>query len=448
MVGQVTLKRTLGLGAVVLFGLAFMAPMIVLGTFGPLAEASRGTAAMSYLLAGIGICLTAISYAMMARIFPVAGSSYSYARKALGANIGFLVGWAMLLDYFFISMVIWLIGAAYLASAWPSVPMWAWIAAFSGVTTLINVLGIVLASRVNLVLMIVQVTVLAVFVLLAGRAVVVANGPGGLASLTPFITAGVPFSASVAGATIAAYAFLGFDVVSTLTEETFDPVRVMPKAVMIVALAGAGIFIISAYVTQLAHPGFQFADIDTGAFEIARAIGGDLFASLFLATLVITQFTGGVAAQAGVGRFLFAMGRDGVLPPSLFARLHPKWHTPVINLVLVGLVGFIAMGMDITTSTSFINFGAFLAFTAVNLSVIVLYAKNMPVVRAQGILVGVVVPAVGALFDLYLLSNLDSNAQILGIIWLSLGLLYLLYLTRLFRRRAPDLHFEEEPVGG
>ncbi len=358
---DVTLHRRLGLSAVVLFGLAYMTPMIVLGTFGALATASEGTTAMAYVLAAGAILLTAISYGVMARVYPVAGSAYTYARKSLSPSIGFLVGWAVLLDYFFLPMVIWLIGGAYLSSAFPDVPVWVWILGFIGFTTVVNLAGVHFAARVNLVLMVVQLAVLVAFMLLAARFVMAANGPGGLASVTPFFRADVPFGASVAGAAIAAYSFLGFDAISTMTEEVRDARRTMPRAIMIVALAGGAIFVLAAYVTQLAHPGTEFDSVDAAAFEIAKTIGGDLFVTIFLATLVVAQFSSGLAAQASVGRLLFAMGRDGVLPSGLFGRLHPRWRTPVFNLVLVGFVGLAALWMDVTTSTSFINFGAFLA---------------------------------------------------------------------------------------
>ncbi|NLS00491.1 APC family permease [Rhizobium sp. P38BS-XIX] len=443
MNNTVKLDRTLGLWSVVLFGLAYMTPMIVFGTFGALATASQGTTAMAYLVAAGAIFLTAISYGVMARVYPVAGSAYTYARRSISPSIGFLVGWAVLLDYFFLPMVIWLIGAAYLTSAFPSIPGWIWIVGFIAVTTLVNVVGIAFANRVNFILMVVQLAVLAAFVFLAARYVVALNGPGGLASVTPFFKADVPFSASVAGAAIAAYSFLGFDAVSTLTEETKDARRTMPKAILITALAGGLIFVASAYVTQLAHPGFEFASVDAAASEIAKTIGGDLFVTIFLATLVVAQFTSGLAAQASVGRLLYAMGRDKVLPSTFFGSLHPKWHTPVLNLALVGIVGLLALTMDVTTSTSFINFGAFLAFTAVNISVIALYLKNNPEVKPLGVLVGLVIPSAAAVCDLFLLWNLDGNAKILGLVWLVIGIAYLAYLTRAFQTPPPEMDFAE-----
>jgi amino acid transporter len=137
------------------------------------------------------------------------------------------------------------------------------------------------------------------------------------------------------------------------------------------------------------------------------------------------------------------MGRDKVLPSSFFGNLHPKWHTPILNLILVGIVGLLALSMDVTTSTSFINFGAFLAFTAVNVSVIALYLKGDVQVKPLGALIGLVIPVVAAVCDLFLLWNLDSNAKILGLVWLVVGIAYLAYLTRFFQAAPPEMDFAE-----
>jgi amino acid transporter len=443
MTNSVKLDRALGLWSVVLFGLAYMTPMIVFGTFGALATTSQGTTAMAYLIAAGAILLTAISYGVMARVYPVAGSAYTYARKSINPSVGFLVGWAVLLDYFFLPMVIWLIGAAYLSAAFHTIPAWIWIAGFIVLTTTVNVVGIAFANRVNLILMIVQFAILLAFVLLAARYVMATSGPGGLVSAKPFFTAGVPFSASIAGAAIAAYSFLGFDAVSTLTEETKDAKRTMPRAILITALAGGLIFIVSAYVTQLAHPGATFASVDAAATEIAKTVGGDIFVTVFLATLVVAQFTSGLAAQASVGRLLYAMGRDSVLPSGFFGKLDARWHTPLLNIVLVGFVGLLALTMDVTTSTSFINFGAFLAFTAVNASVISLYLRGDGQVKPLGPIIGIIIPTMAAVCDLFLLWNLDSNAKILGLIWLVVGIAYLAYLTRFFQAAPPEMDFAE-----
>lgn len=434
-----SLKQSLGLGSVVLFGLAYLTPMIVLGTWGPMAVTSQGTAATAYLLAGATVLLTAASYGVMSRLYPVAGSAYTYVRRSLNGHLGFLVGWAILLDYFFLPMVIWLIGTAYLSSAFPDIPSWVWVLGFILLTTLINVWGIAVAEKVNLALMILQFGVLGLFILLALLHVHAGGEP--LVSATPFKGHGVPLSASIAGAALAAYSFLGFDAVSTLTEETIEAKRTMPRAILIIALAGGTIFCVTAYVAQLAHPGFDFASIDSAAFDIAEEVGGRWFVTLFVATLVASQFAAGLASQASVGRLLYAMGRDGVLPRRIFGRLHPRFRTPAVNLMLVGAFGLAALGLDVTTSTSFINFGAFLAFTLVNISVIALYLRGHPEVKSR--ITGLIVPAVAAAADVYLLISLDQAARLLGLIWLGLGVLYLAGLTRFFRRPPPEMDFAE-----
>ena len=130
-----TLEKTIGLRSVVLFGLAYMTPIIVLGIFGVIAETSGGGSAGSYLLATVAMLFTALSYGAMARHYPVAGSAYTYVRKALDSRLGFLVGWAILLDYLFLPLVIWLIGGAYLNGQFPGVPFWVWIVGFILITS-------------------------------------------------------------------------------------------------------------------------------------------------------------------------------------------------------------------------------------------------------------------------------------------------------------------------
>lgn len=435
------LKRTLGLWAVVLFGLAYMTPMIVYGTFGILSEVSHGMVPTAYLLALCAMLLTAVSYGKMAYIFPVAGSAYTYARKSIGPRIGFMVGWAVLLDYFFLPMVIWLIGAAYLGEAFPAIPTQVWLIGFIVITTAINIIGIAFASKVNFMLMVMQALIVAAFIFLCIHYVGASQGAGGLLSARPFFNADVSFAFAFAGAAIAAYSFLGFDAVTTLTEETIDPRRNMPRAIVLIALIGGAIFVTAAYFAQLAHPETTFENASAAAFVIAARIGGDIFAAVFLVGLVLAQFASGLAAQTSVGRLLYAMGRDGVLPKSVFGHVSPRFNTPVYNLILASLVGLMALYLDVATSTSFINFGAFLAFTFVNLSVISLVLKKHEAMRDTGVITGLVIPALGVVFNLYLLVNLDTKAITLGIIWLALGAAYLTYLTRGFSRQPPEVSF-------
>ncbi|MGQ4878625.1 APC family permease [Billgrantia sp. LNSP4103-1] len=440
---NIKLERTLSLKAVVLFGLAYMTPLIVLGTFGVIASASEGAVPTAYLITTVAMLFTAYSYGIMARTYPVSGSAYTYARKAIDSRVGFMVGWSVLLDYFFLPMVIWLIGAAYLNARFPEVPGWIFLLGFIGITTFLNVYGLKLASKVNSLLMTFQILVIAFFVLLSVRHVLSTGGAEALFSLGPFVGDDAGFTAIAAGAAVAAYAFLGFDAVTTLTEETIEPKRNIPRAIMLTALIGGGIYVLVGYTTQLAHPGSNFANADSAAFEIARMIGADLFGAIFLAGMVLAQFTSGLAAQASASRLLFAMGRDSVLPRKLFGALHPRFHTPVFSIALTGAIGIVALFLDVLSAASFINFGAFIAFTMVNLSVIFLVNRDPEARRRYGVLRGMVVPLIGALVNLWLMSKLDINAVILGLIWLSIGLLQLINLTHFFRREPPEVDFDE-----
>lgn len=436
------LDKTLGLRSVVLFGLAYMTPIIVLGIFGVIAEASDGASAGSYLLATVAMLFTAISYGCLAGRFPVAGSAYTYVRRALDARLGFMVGWTVLLDYLFLPLVIWLIGGAYLESQFPGVPSPVWILLFVLVTTALNVLGLKVADRANFLLMAFQVLVLAFFVLLCVRYLVDDSGAGALWSVQPFTGDG-GFSGIAAGAAIAAYSFLGFDAVSTLTEETHDARRTIPRAIVLVACIGGLIFVTVAYVVTLVEPGGTFSNADSLASDTAETIGGSLFGAVFLAGLIVAQFTSGLAAQASTARLLYAMGRDGVLPRALFGRLSARFHTPVANLVVCGLIGCLAIFLDVATSTSFINFGAFTAFTLVNVAVIAYFVRNRHEQHLSP-LVWCVVPAVGAVIDVYLLTRLDAKALTLGGCWAALGLVYLVVLTRGFRQSPPEIAFDED----
>jgi len=434
------LTATLGLGSVTLFGLAYMTPIIVLGIFGIIATESDGASAGAYMVATLAMLFTAASYAKMSQHYPVAGSSYTYVRRALDSRLGFVVGWVILLDYLFLPLVIWLIGAAYLTGEFPSVPSWAWILLFIVTTTALNVVGLKVADKANFVLMATQFLVLALFVLLSVIYLVSEQGGGSLLSTDPFTGDG-SFSAIASGAAIAAYSFLGFDAVSTLTEDTKDPERNIPRAIMLVALIGGVVFVTVAYTLTLVEPGATFDNADSLAADTARTIGGSVFGAFFVAGLIIGQFTSGLAAQASVSRLLFAMGRDGVLPKGFFGHLSERFATPVLNILLCGLTGLGALFLDVATSTSFINFGAFTAFTLVNLSVIGYFLRHRDTGLSPVMYVGV--PLVGALVDIYLLTKLDSTALLLGLSWLAVGVVYLLVLTRGLRVPPPEMSLAE-----
>jgi putrescine importer len=441
------LERTITLWPLVLFGLAYITPFIVLTTFGVFSEASSGTLASSYAIATVAMIFTALSYGKMARLYPAAGSAYTYTRKAIDSRVGFMVGWAVLLDYFFLPMVVWLIGTAYLTDQFPGVPDWVFLLAFIILTTALNIIGIKLATRVNMALIAFQMLVLVFFVLFSLQHVIQDAGVAGVIDPAPFWNSTSTLSAVSAGAALTAYSFIGFDAVSTFAEETVDARRTVPRAIVMTAAVAGVIFVIVAYVVQLVHPGGEFENSASAPLDIAKAIGGDLFGAIFLATVIVAQFTAGIPIQAAGARLMYAMGRDNVLPRRVFAYISPRFHTPLINLLLTGTVGLLALGLSVTTSTSFINFGAFTAFAFVNISVLAQYLRDRNQVDRNP-LSWVVQPLIGLAVVIWLLTHLDSKALTLGVVWVSLGFVWLLYLTRGLRKPPPDMVFTEsdEPV--
>lgn len=436
---DVKLKRTLGLKSLVLFGLADMTPIIVIGTFGVIAETSMGAAAASFLLASVVMLFTAASYGRMAAQYPQSGSAYTYVGKAIDPHAGFLVGWSVLLDYVFIPMVIWLIGASYLHAQFPGVPNWLWILGFVVTTTIINIIGLNVADKINYALMTFQVIVIVVFMALCVYSLTRGLGSATLLSPQPFTGDGSSPSLIVAGASVAAYSFLGFDVITTLSEESVNPRRDMPKAIFMVALIGGLVFVPVSYILQLVHPGGVFTDSSSAAYGIAQQVGGSLLTALFVAGLCVGQFTSGIAAQATASRLLYVMGRDGVLPGKFFARLSKRFSTPSTSIALIGLIGLFAMFLDVAMSTSFVNFGAFTAFTMVNVAVIATWIRSpQRKTDLRGILRNLVCPVLGAAACLFLLLHLDAHALILGCSWLVLGVIIMALVTHGFRRPMPS----------
>jgi len=199
------------------------------------------------------------------------------------------------------------------------------------------------------------------------------------------------------------------------------------------------IFLVATYFTQLVSPNYlDFANPDTATFEIARQIGGSLFSSIFLAAIIIGQLASGISCQSSGARLLFAMGRDSVLPKKVFGYVHPKFKTPMFNIILIGLTGLIALLLSVKASTSFINFGAFTTFIMVNISVIAHYYIRERKRSSLDTLLYLIIPILAVCVDVWLWFHLDKSALILGFSWLAVGFVYLLFLTKLFKKQPPE----------
>jgi putrescine importer len=430
----VTLSRRLTSRSVALFGLSYICPTVIISTFGVLAQDTRGATASAYLIATIAILLTAISYGRMAARYPQAGSAYTYVLRTVNVRAGFLTGWVLILDYFFVPMVICLFTAKAIEVVLPGISYRFWVAVIAAATTLVNVLGIQVANRVNLAIMAAQLAVIAALILLCIAYLHSPAHPGPAWSLAPVINSQTTLPAVMSGASIAAYSFLGFDAVTTLSEETIDPTRNIPRATVFAAAASGMIYVVAAFLLTLVHPSLVFNDVDNAGYEILATVSGRGFLPLF--TVVLVAYGASVmCAQAGSSRLLFAMGRDGMLPTRIFSYLHPRLRTPVFGIVLTGSMMLIGEWIDVETAASCVNFGAFSAFLAVNLCVLIDHVSGRR--ELPGGAFKLIQAAAGALSTVWLLVSLHWSALTVGLLWLALGLSYLFFRARGLRRSNP-----------
>lgn len=441
--------RVLGLPALVFFGLAYMVPLTVWTTYGIVTTSTEGHLPLAYVVTTTAMALTAYSYGRMVLVHPIAGSAYSYASRAFGRPLGFMVGWALMLDYIFLPMINYLLIGLYMQDYFPDTPQALWIILAVVIVTGLNVVGIRLVAGANFFFVVAQFVFIAVF---AVSAIVEITSDVEVQSFTaPFVESGLDFGAVMAGAAVLALSFLGFDAISTLSEETRDPKRKIPLAIMLCAIAGGSIYIFQSYLGQLAFPDFGlFADRqDVASADVMTAIGGDFLNSFFTAVYVSACFAGAMAAQASVARILFAMGRDGSLPRPVFGWLHPRFRTPIAGNVIVAAFGLTALFISLDTVAAMISFGALAAFSFVNLSVIKTYVVDGGRRTAADLLKYALVPLLGFAFTIYLWTQLSELTFEIGLAWLAAGLLYLVYLTRGFRRPPPEMYAgdEEEQLG-
>lgn len=442
---QVRLSRVLGLPSLILFGLAYMVPLTVFTTYGVVTDMTAGHLPGAYVVTLTAMLFTAYSYGRMVVAHPYAGSAYTYTQKAFGSHLGFMAGWALLLDYVFLPMINYLVIGIYLNASFPSVPMWVWIVSAILLVTGLNVLGIKLVARANFVLVAFQLVFIAFFLVASFRTI---SGNALPALTDPFFGQGAEASTLLAGAAILCLSFLGFDAVSTLSEETHDPRRRIPQAIMLVTLLGGATFIVLSYVGHLVFPQWQeFTDVDSAALDVMEFAGGGFLAAFFTAAYVAGCFASAMASQASVSRILYAMGRDGTLPQRFFGRLHERFHTPIVATLVVGAISFVALVISLELAAAMISFGALVAFSFVNLSVIKHYVIDRGLRSGEDIVKYGVVPGIGVLLTLWLWTSLSGMTFVVGLSWVGVGFVYLLGLTRFFTRRPPELRLEEHELG-
>jgi putrescine importer len=433
------LVRTLGLWAIVGLGLGYMTPTVVFDTFGIVSEETGGVVPTSYILALVVMLFTAISYGRMTRVFPSAGSAYTYTSRTMNPNLGFLIGWAALLDYLLLPLVNALIIRSYMYSFFPEAPAWIWVVVYVAVITTMCLVSMTNTSRVNMVLVTFCVVLIGVFFLLSIKALMNGTGNGTIFSVDPAWHEGVDLGLVITGATIVAFSFIGFDAITMYTEEAKEP-SLVPRAILLALLIGGGIFFAAAWFTQSMFPdvsSFSEESLENSALpEIAYNVGGQLFKILLTAAAFAATMASSLASHSSVSRLLYVMGRNGRGPASrFFGYVHPTFRTPAYAIVFVGLVSLLAISFNLDFVASLINFGALIAFTFVNLTVIAHFAfREREVHGARDIFRNLVLPGIGVALTVLLWVYLSAESTRYGAIWFAIGVVVLLWITRFLRR--------------
>jgi putrescine importer len=448
--GSGELKRVLTLSDLILFGLAFVGPTAPYSMYGIATARSEGHLPLVYLLAMVAMSLTAVSYGRMAAAFPQAGSTYVYASRALHPLAGFLAGWGMMLDYVLVPLLSVIFVALTASKLLPEVPYFAWAVLTAGGITWINLRGIKVTAHANSVLNAVMIGSLVWFVLAACRALLGGTGEGTLFSLKPFYNPDTFSQTAILGATsLAALSFLGFDGITTLSEEARNPARDIGRATVIVCLVAGCLFVLQSYLAQLVWPDYrEFNPVETAFMDVGRRVGG---AALFYGisfVLLVGGLASAITGQASASRLLLGMGRDRVLPPRIFAYVHPRLGTPTYSVLIMGGVHLVgALLLRYTEAAELVNFGALAGFMMVNLAVSRHYFFAQGQRRGTAFIANFILPVLGFLFCLNLWVHLTGFALRLGTLWMALGLLHLSVLTRGFNRQRLTAIWQRQMSG-
>jgi putrescine importer len=430
----------------VYYGIILTSPIAAVPLFGEAQVLSRGHTVTTLLLAMIAMSVTAISFGRMAHVYPSSGSVYSYISKTLNPHVGFILGWAMFLEYLFQPIQNSLYAVLAIHRMVPQVPFALLAALTVGFITVLTTQGIKFNARTNEVLLGFMLLVTGIFLVQAFRYVVLHQTLSGLVSLQPIYNpATFNLRALAAGTSFAALVFIGFDGVSILAEEVKNPKRNILLASVLVCVF-TGLFSgVQVYLAQLVWPSHaNLANPETAFMDVARIAGGPLLFTAYGVVLLVSSMACGLAGHVGAARLLYSMGRDDVIPRKLFGYLSPKTGSPIFNEWIVGVLAYIAvLTIPWERAAEIVTFGALLAFTAVNLVAMLHFWYSPSASARRNFFTDAFVPAFGAVFCFVLLLGLQPWTKYAGLIWLAVGLIYSSYRTRMFTLRPKLFNFNE-----
>jgi amino acid transporter len=431
------LHRALTYRDLLVYGLIFMVPIAPFGIFGGVFQGSGGMIALAYAIGMVGMMITASSYAQMSKAFPMAGSVYTYAGRGIHPNVGFLAGWVILLDYVLVPTLLYIVAAIAMNSFVAAIPVWAWLLFFIVANTFINYSGIELTAKVNKVVLVGEMIVLAIFIVIG--VIAIASGKGNGFSFDAFYNSDTFSIGLVLGAvSIAVLSFLGFDGISMLAEENKEKATEIGRAMVGALLLAGALFIVQTWIGAMLVPSPDklIAEGDpagTAFYAAAEVAGGVWLGKLTaLATAIAWGFANALVAQAATSRLLYAMARDKQLPKFL-AVVNKKSGSPVNATFVTGFIS-VALGLYMVTQredfgltliTTLVNFGALTAFIVLHISVIVHHKIRG---GSSDNWRHLVVPIMGIVLLGFVVIKANVAAQQVGLTWAGLGIVLLLIL--------------------
>jgi len=420
---QVTLRRSLGYWDLVLYGIILIQPTAPMPSFGVIYNEARGHVVTAILCAMVAMLFTSVSYGRMARAYPQGGSAFMYVSRELHPSLGYMTGWCMAMDYILNPLIctIWCSKAA--ENFLPGVPYIAWAIFFAAMFTLLNLNGVETSARINAMMAAALGVVIVLVVIAIARYLLhLPHQPISFFTLPFYDRSTFTSSALFRGTSIAVLTYIGFDGISTLTDEAKDPQRSIPRAIIATCLITGVLASIEVYLAQLVWPrGAAFPDVDTAYVHIAGRAGGPIVFAIVNGALLLATIGSGMASQLGAARLLLAMGEDGAIPRRFFGAVHPKNRIPRNNVLLIGAICLAgALVFSYQLGAELLNFGALLAFMGVNVSSAVLGWRQgrasqwIPILLA---LLGFVVCA-------FIWLNLSRPALIAGAAWAIFGIAF------------------------
>jgi len=436
------LRRTLTLWNLIIIGIVIIQPIAPMGIYGVINNAAGGHVVTTILIALVAMFFTAISYGKMARVYPSAGSAYTYVGQEIHAGLGYLTGWAMVMDYILNPLICTIICSKLTQNILPEIPYWALAIFYAVFFSVLNLGGVKTSARINEVLAAGMTVVVVIFFAFVIRFVLGYHQRGPNFFTEPFYNpATFNLSAIGRGTSLAVLTYIGFDGISTFSEEVENPRRNIMIATVLVCVVAGVLSAAEVYAAQLVWGSKPFpVDKVESAFPIvAQQIGGFFLFHLLNFTVLIANIGSGIASQLAAARLLYGMGRNDAIPKSFFGKIEEKRRIPANNVLLIGAVALLGSFLfTYERGAELLNFGAFIAFMGVNAAAFVHYYLRAKEKKLGNLLM----PLIGFVVCGVIWWSLSPPAKIAGTIWLALGVAYGVWKTSGFRKQ---MSFEIPP---